>query len=568
MKFSEMPYQRPDFGTFKNNFNTALDKFRNATSFNEQLDAFKKVYELRSHFETMMGLASTRNSINTTDTFYEAEQNYFDENEPHYRSLVMQFYRELITARFRADLEKQYGTLLFNVAALALKTFDDKIIADLQEENKLSTEYTKLLASAKLEFDGKEYNLAGLAPFKLSPDRSVRQRASDVYDNFFAQNQQALDAVYDKLVKLRDAMAKKLGYENFVGLGYARFSRTDYGPAEVKTFRDAVVEKIVPVSQELKIRQKQRLGVNEFRYYDEPLDYPQGNPQPQGEPQWIIDNASKMYQELSPETHEFFQFMNDNELMDLLNKPNKAGGGYCTFFSAYKAPFIFSNFNGTSHDIDVLTHEAGHAFQCFRSRNMGIEEYYFPTLEACEIHSMSMEFLTWPWMPLFFKDQTDQYYFSHLSRALSFIPYGCAVDEFQHWVYEHPEVTPADRNRAWRIIEQKYLPHRNYEGNAYLENGGFWQRQMHIYRSPFYYIDYTLAQLCAFQFWHRSQQDRRAALEDYIRLCDQGGSLSFLDLVKVANLKSPFNPATIDDVVRSVKAWLEKVKDDALVEAV
>lgn len=567
MKFSEMPYKRPDFDNYKMEFVGSIETFMNAQTATEQDAALKYIYKLRSHFETMMGVASTRNSINTQDPFYEAEQNYFDEQEPHYRSLVMHLYRALIKSQFRADLEKKYGALLFKIAELSLRTFDDKIIGDLQEENKLSTEYTKLLASAKLMFDGKEYNLAGLAPFKLSPDRNVRKKASEVYDNFFADNQHKLDEIYDKLVKVRDSMAKKLGYSNFIGLGYARFNRTDYGPAEVKTFRDAVVKKIVPVAQKLKKRQQNRLAISDFKYYDEPLDYPKGNPQPKGEPQWIIDNASLMYKELSPETNEFFNFMNENELMDLLNKPNKAGGGYCTFFSEYKAPFIFSNFNGTSHDIDVLTHEAGHAFQCFRSRNMEIEEYYFPTLEACEIHSMSMEFLTWPWMKLFFKEQTDQYYFSHLSRALSFIPYGCAVDEFQHWVYENPEASPQERHQAWRSIEKKYLPHRSYEGNPYLEHGGFWQRQMHIYRSPFYYIDYTLAQLCAFQFWYRSRENRQQALKDYIKLCDQGGSKSFLELVKVAGLKSPFDPATIDEVVGRVNDWLDGVKDEKLVPA-
>jgi M3 family oligoendopeptidase len=256
--------------------------------------------------------------------------------------------------------------------------------------------------------------------------------------------------------------------------------------------------------------------------------------------------------------------MQKNELMDLINKPDKAGGGYCTFLSGYQAPFIFSNFNGTSHDIDVLTHEAGHAFQCYRSRYLGIEEYYFPTLEACEIHSMSMEFLTWPWMHLFFNEHTDKYKFSHLSRALTFIPYGCAVDEFQHWIYENPHCTPNERHNAFRTIEKKYLPHRDYAENNYMESGGFWQRQSHIYRSPFYYIDYTLAQLCAFQFWYRSQSNREEALNDYIVLCDQGGSKSFLELVKVAKLNSPFDPNTIKTVAGQVKKWLAEVPEEQL----
>lgn len=553
-----MPYTRPDFELYKNEFEQTLKDFDNAPNESAQEKLFTKIYELRSHFETMMSIASTRNSINTTDTFYEAEQSFYDNNEPYYRSLVMNFYKSLLNAKFKSALQNIYGTLIFNLAELSIKTFDEKIIEDLQQENALSTEYTKLLASARIEFEGKDYNLAGLAPFKLSTDRNIRMKASEKYDAFFAANKSELDSIFDKLVQLRNSMALKLGYKNYVELGYARMSRTDYNAADVKIFRDAVHQKIVPVSQELKKLQQERLGISDFKYFDEPLDYPNGNPQPQGNPDWIIENAKTMYHELSPETGEFFDYMIENELMDLLNNDKKAGGGYCTFFSSYKAPFIFSNFNGTSHDIDVLTHEAGHAFQGYRSRNLGIEEYYFPTLEACEIHSMSMEFLTWPWMHLFFKEQTDKYKFSHLSRALTFIPYGCAVDEFQHWIYENPSAAPDERHSAYRRIEAKYLPHRKYDGNPYMENGGFWQRQSHIYRSPFYYIDYTLAQLCAFQFWYRSQQDRKQALKDYINLCDQGGSKSFLELVKVAKLKSPFNADTIDEVVQFVDAWLEE----------
>lgn len=343
-----------------------------------------------------------------------------------------------------------------------------------------------------------------------------------------------------------------------------RMCRTDYDAHMVKGFRKAVEQKVVPLITTLKQRQAKRLGLDSLLYYDELLDYRSGNAKPNGTPEWIVENAQKMYSELSPETGEFFRFMIDNELMDLVNKPNKAGGGYCTFLSETRSPFIFSNFNGTSGDIDVLTHEAGHAFQTYCSRHLGLEEYYFPTSEAAEIHSMSMEFLTWPWMHLFFNGQTEKYQFAHMSHSLIFLPYGVAVDEFQHHIYEHPELTPGERNAFWRSLEKKYLPHRQYEDNEFLEGGGFWQRQAHIYKHPFYYIDYTLAQICAFQFWIKSNEDRVAAMKDYIRLCNEGGSKSFLELVKIAALQSPFEEATITNTINVVNNWLENIDDKAL----
>jgi M3 family oligoendopeptidase len=271
-----------------------------------------------------------------------------------------------------------------------------------------------------------------------------------------------------------------------------------------------------------------------------------------------------MYAELSSETDEFFQYMNDNGLMDLVSKSGKQSGGYCTYISKYQSPFIFSNFVGTSHDIDVLTHEAGHAFQVYSSRQMSVPEYNIPTYEAAEIHSMSMEFFTWPWMELFFEEDTEKYKFSHLSSALKFIPYGVAVDEFQHFVYETPEATPAERKQAWRRIEKKYLPHRTYEENDFLERGGFWHQQGHIFRTPFYYIDYTLAQICAFQFWKKANENRDQAWDEYLNLCKQGGSKPFTELVEFANLKSPFDTTCIQTVIHEIEEWLNQVNDKEL----
>ena len=337
--------------------------------------------------------------------------------------------------------------------------------------------------------------------------------------------------------------------------------RSDYDAKMVANFRQQILDYVVPICNELYQRQQNRLELNELAYYDLGFRFASGNPKPQGSPQWIINHARTMYADLSPETKEFFDFMMENELMDLVNKEGKATGGYCSFIGKYKAPYIFSNFNGTSGDIDVLTHEAGHAFQVYSSREIGIGEYNWPTYEACEIHSMSMEFFTWPYMELFFKHETDKYKFAHLAGALKFLPYGVAVDEFQHAIYENPEMAPEERNQTWRNIEKKYLPHIKYGDNSFLESGGFWQKQSHIFSTPFYYIDYTLAQVCAFQFWKKDRENHQQAWHDYVGLCKAGGSQSFLELVKLAKLKSPFEDGCVDSVTRFIKNWLDQVDD-------
>ncbi len=564
MKFSEFPYSRPDFAKFKQEFQQLIQSFQTTSDLEALQKIFTEIYNQRRNFDTAMTLVSIRNSVNTTDEFYEKEQEFMDDIEPMYRDLVMQFYKSLIESPKRTELENIYGAQLFMLAELSVKTFSPEIIEDLQKENQLTTEYTKLLASAKIEFRGNTYNLSGLTPFKLSPDRETRKEAHEKSDNWFSENHNRLDEIFDELVKLRHNMALKLGYKNFIGLGYGRMQRVDYNQTMVEAFRENVRKHLVPLATQLKTQQSKRLSLPALKYYDEGIDFLNGNAKPEGDPDWIVNHATSMYDELSNETGAFFHFMLDHELMDLVNKPNKAGGGYCTYLSSYKAPYIFSNFNGTSHDIDVLTHEAGHAFQAFRSRNLAVDEYLSPTLEACEIHSMSMEFITWPWMQKYFGAQTDKYKYAHLTHALMFIPYGVAVDEFQHFIYANPDATPAERNTAWRNIEKKYLPLRDYDGNEYLEGGGFWQRQMHIYRSPFYYIDYTLAQICAFQFWKKSRENLAVAMKDYITLCDAGGSMSFLKLVDLAGLKSPFEETTMQEVIGEASNWLKNIDDSAL----
>lgn len=491
-------------------------------------------------------------------------RSFFDNTEPIFRDLNIQFYKSLNNSPFKAQLEKKFGRQLFDIAATSVRSFGPAVIGDMQEENRLGTEYSKLVATAELEFRGEKYNLAGVEPFEQSTDRETRKEAATTKYKWWAENAGEFDTIYDKLVKTRTKIAHKLGYKNFVELGYDRMLRTDYKAEDVVKFRKQVLDHVVPLSNELRERQRRRLGLDKLKYYDIPLNFLSGNATPKGSPDWIVDNGKKMYSELSPETKEFFDFMMDYDLMDLNNKKNKQAGGYCTHFSQYKAPFIFSNFNGTSHDIDVLTHEAGHAFQCYQSRNNSIEEYLWPTYEACEIHSMSMEFFAWPWMELFFQQDTEKYKFSHLSSAMLFLPYGVAVDEFQHVVYENPDMTPKQRDEVWRDIDRKYRPYVDYDGNAYLENGGLWKRQGHIFRSPFYYIDYCLAQICALQFWNRAQKGDKTAWADYLTLCKAGGSKSFLDLVKLANLNNPFEPSTVQPVISEVKSWLDKVDDTKL----
>ena len=561
MNFNNYKYEHLDLEKIKEEFSELIGSFEKAENVEGQIEAFDKIIKLRNHIETMQTLVSIRHSIDTNDEFYDKENEYMDEISPILFGFTNDFYKALVNSKFKAELIKKYGKLLFDLAENTLKVFSNEIIPDAQEENRLSSKYSKLIASAKIDFDGKELNLSQMVPYTQSKDRNVRIEAAKKVAQFFAENQEEFDNIYDSLVKVRTKMAQKMGYKNYVEFGYKQLSRLEYDAKMVEGYRKQVLENIVPLHTELRKRQEKRLGVEKLRFYDEAIKFNSGNADPHGSPEWILNHGKTMYKELSKETDEFFTFMTEDNLLDLLSKKGKMSGGYCTYIPEHKAPFIFANFNGTSHDIDVLTHEAGHAFQVYQSRGFEVPEYLWPSYEACEIHSMSMEFLTWPWMDLFFENDTDKYKFIHLSEALLFIPYGVTVDEFQHWVYENPEATPKERREKWIEIEKKYLPTRDYGEVEELKNGIFWFRQGHIFSSPFYYIDYTLAQVCAFQFWIKSRENREKAWQDYLNLCKLGGSKPFFELMKSANLKNPFEEGTLAFVIPKIKEYLDNVDD-------
>ncbi|HKM30378.1 MAG TPA: M3 family oligoendopeptidase [Bacilli bacterium] len=563
MKFNEYQYLRPNMQEVEKKFLAALEVVQNSHDLDEVSAVFEAINKVRDSVSTMESLVYVRHSINTTDEFYEKEQAFFDENLPVYAGYVNQLAKVLVTCPLTKELEQKYGKRFFDSVRISLKTFTPEIVEDLQAENKLVTKYDKLIASAKIEFAGKINNLPQMTPYMSSPERTVRKDAEAAVFNFFSENSQEFDNIYDSLVKLRDMIAKKLGFENYVPLGYARLGRGDYDAKMVANYRKQVYEDLVPIAQEIIAAKKKRLNIAELKSYDLSLNFISGNPKPKGDRQWQVEQARKMYHEMSKETGEFIDFMVDRELMDLDAKPGKRGGGYCTYFSDYKSPFIFANFNGTSGDVDVLTHEAGHAFQVYSSRDFIIPEYKWPTLEACEIHSMSMEFFAWPWIDYFFKEDTDKYKYSHLASSITFIPYGVTVDEFQHAVYENPSWTPKERKAAWRAIEKKYMPYKVYE-NKFADEGNYWLRQGHIFQSPFYYIDYTLAQVCAHQFWIKNRENHEKAWSDYYRLCCAGGSKSFTELLDVAKLDNPFVDGTIKKTVKELKKWLDDFDDTKL----
>lgn len=559
MKFSEMKYARPDKEKIKSDLKACIDALKSAKDYSEAKAAFEKKEQIEKDMTTSATLASVRHSINTKDEFYDAEENFWNAAMPELQEYFQLWSEAMLESPFRADFEKEFGSVMFINAELEMKSFSPAIIDECQKENDLTMEYEKLLASAAIPFEGGVYTLSRLSPFMSDPDDDRRLAAWKANGTWYKENQKKLDEIYDKLVHLRDEMAKKLGYENYIELGYYRMQRNCYDRENVAKFRKAVVEYLVPLADEIYRRQAERLGKEyPMNFADNALEFRSGNPRPAGDPDEILASAKDFYDGLSAETSEFFRKMLDGELLDVLSTDGKQAGGYCTSIPDYEMPFIFANFNGTQHDIEVVTHEAGHAFAYYMNRHRVPLICQWPGMEACEVHSMSMEFFAWPHSESFFGKDARKFRYSHLAAALTFIPYGTMVDHFQHIVYEKPDMTPAERHGVWKELLGVYMPWCRLDGEIpFYSEGAGWQKQHHIYSSPFYYIDYCLAQTVALQFWMMTQKDYPAAWEKYMDYTKQGGSRVFTELLENAGLKSPFDGECLREVCLSAKEWLD-----------
>lgn len=512
----------------------------------------------RRRFETWTALVHLRFAQNTADPAAISDRDYADALAPEATALEIAIKRRLLADPDRAGLESAAGAHAVRLWDCDIATFDPAIKADLEDESRLSARYTSLLAGASIEIGGMSVNLSGLAPFAEDPDRAVRHEAEQRRWAFFETHGAELDSLYAGLVTVRHRMATKLGYETYTPLGYKRLRRVDYGPDDVARYRDQVREHVVPLVAKLLERRRAEHGWDRLRFWDEALIDPAGNPKPAGNADFLTAQAQTMFDRMSRPLGDFYRLMNEGGFLDLLNRPGKAGGGFCTSFPTEGVPYIFANFTGTHHDIGVFTHEMGHAFQNWESRGHPNVDYLWPTMEAAEIDSMALEFLTYPHMDLMVgPDAADRFRRMHLIGALAFLPYGVCVDHFQHEIYANPGATPSERHAMWARLEKLYMPWTDYGDLGYPAKGGRWQAKPHIYGTAFYYIDYTLAQCCALQFWVRSRQDPAGAMEAYAALCARGGSAPFGELVRSAGLVSPFAEGALADVVREAAAVLD-----------
>ncbi len=558
MKFSQIQYNRPNFDQILNSLDTALAKLKSAKNAAEQLEAFDESLLLYDDFSTQYALVRIRHLLDTNDEFYSKEQKLFAQNMPIINLKYNEFDSVLINSPYRDEIEQKIGTVAMMDYIITSKTMSEDIVEDVREESTLVLEYMGIISKLSVEIDGETVPLTMLAPYKESTDREVRKKAMVAEGEVYNSVKERLDDIFDKLVKNRTRQAKKLGFENYVQLGYAKMGRNCYNSDDIAVFKKQVLEHIVPIVEEVFENRKKRLEIDKLYYYDLFLPFKDGAPKPQISGEEIIKMGKTLYHEMSKETAEFIDIMIDNELIDVYPKIGKAPNGFCSYLKSYNYPFIFANFNGTSTDVYVFTHEVGHALSRYLKGLENEIQYTSASMDISETHSMAMEFLTSPWHELFFKEETAKYRLTHAENALIFIPYACQVDEFQEQIYLNPNLTPKQRDEKWLEIEEKYRPSL-YKGDIpFYSNGAGWQRQMHIYKTPFYYIDYALAQIMAIQFFTLFLKDKQKTYDLYFKFLSYGSKKTFVDLIKTLNLSSPLEEGTLKPIAHDLLKWIDK----------
>lgn len=561
--FNKLKGETPDIDSYIKKVNDLITKVKESKSEAEALDLQYEYFKVCDDFNSDSSIVYIHFTQDTTNEEYAKAMEELDARSPEFTDACIDFEKATLESEYLPYLEEKLGKLYFDISRSDMKIFSKEIMEDIVEENKLTYEYNKLVSSAQIEFNGEVLNLSQISKYTKDKDRNVRKEAAKKVSEFYATNDKALGDIYDKLVKVRTKMAKKLGFENYLGLGYLRMGRLDWDKNDVKKYREQIVKHIVPLANKYRKLQVQRIGIEDPKYYDYQVNFNDGNPEPFGTTKEKIENAQKMYDEMEKEIGSYFRVLKESNLLDLEARKGKSGGGYESYIPSLKAPFIFSNFNGSSADVDVLTHEFGHALQAFLGAKYDNPSYRSPGLECCEMHSMSMEYLTYPYLNYFFDEKNlKKYHFQHIIDAIFFIPYGACVDEFQEKVYENPAMTPEERKRCWRELEHKYLPHINYgTDDEFLESGGYWYRQRHIFESPLYYIDYTIAQVVSLEFLVRSHLDMRKALDQYLFFCSLGGTLPYHQLLKTAGIDDPMEEGVILNLIPEVEKLIEHYKN-------
>lgn len=510
----------------------------------EWLELYRDWNSLKSYVSSEASRVSFRYSQDMSDKKNEVAEKYFREKvypvieQPEHRLI-----KAFLTSKHRGALAKHFGAQLPVIYEKELKPSDPVNTKQRVAASKLAVEYEKTVAKALIKIGGQEMTLWKSRSFMESPEEALRKEAYLANRGWFLSQHPKLSKLYGQLVNLRVQMAANVGYNSYIPYAYEMMGRTDYGPDEVRDFRQNVKRYIVPLSRQLAVQHAAALNKKQLRPwdgYDPTTSLPLGIAPVKTQ----IDKSRRVFNRLSPSLAARIEQMWREGLIDLENRPNKRSGAYCTDFSDEGKVAIFCNSTGDADDVETLTHEMGHAFQVQESQRIEAVDLHWGTLDLCEVFSTAMEFLVQPYINEFFDEENAQKFIrGRLAQSVGMFCWVCAVDEFQHFVFENPRPSAGQRDDKWLELIDTYLPPADYTGYEKYRKLS-WYGQSHIFVSPFYYIDYALAEACALQLADIAEKDKDRALGTYFKMARLGGTKSFVAALEHGGLRSPFDDET------------------------
>ena len=556
-KFSDLQYKETDYQSLAKMILDLTEKAKKADS-PSSLEEVLKIYD------TEMGevgynytLSYIHSSLDSSDSFWqEALQK---ESKGNAMLDITPLLKAILENKYFSSLEEKYGPVLRDKLNKSIST-GSKAQNERAEEGDLVSKYQREKAMVRINYKGKELSEGEVIPLFESPIREERIQSRKVVAKAFLEKKELFGSMLERLVSLRDTIAKENGFSNYLEYMDINYSRIGYGEKEMDAFVSEVKEYVVPVLSHIFEETRKRLGLEEMTVADISLMFVDGNAKPSGGADVLKEAAKKMYKALSPEMEAFFTGMLDSHSIDVDFSPNKVSGmGFCTDLKKGMYPFVFGNLDGTSWDVTVFTHEVGHAWQSYASdQNLDLTLFREMPLDAVEIPSKTMELFSYPFAEEFFGKDGDKFRFAHFRNAVKEIVAYTSVHELNTWIYTHVGASFDEINEKWMEIQSSYYPNVSYgEMEEEEKKGAGLLRNMGIFMFPRYLISYVFSEMCAIDLFMEYLKDKDKALDSYNRLCRVGGSKSYPEILSAAGLEPSYNKGRVKDVMEKVKAYLE-----------
>jgi oligoendopeptidase F len=493
----------------------------------------------------------------------QAEQDYLhfvERIEPQTKPRQFNLARRVVTHSACPQLPSERFAVLLRDLRVQVELFRPENVALETEEAKLGQQYQKLSGSLTVQFDGQERTLVQMGRYLEEPDRAVRQQAWELVANRRLQESEKFEELFEKLLHLREQIARNAGFENYRDFVFRKLGRFDYTPADCLAFHDAVESEVMPAVGKLQAHRREQLAIDRLRPWDLGVDALNRPPlRPFDGVNQMVEKTQRIFDRLDPELAEGFRKMRELRLLDLDNRKGKGPGGYQMTLAEARLPFVFMNAVGIQRDVETILHEAGHAFHALATQLEDVYPYRNPPIEICEVASMSMELLGNEFLEEFYPAaEARRARRTHLEGIINILPWIVTVDAFQHWIYTHPGHTRGERRAAWLEVMQRFSGEVDWSGYGQAQ-ACRWHAQLHIFLHPFYYIEYGIAQLGALQVWANSRRDKAAALAAYKRALHLGGSRPLPELFAAASCSFEFSRNTLQPLIRLMEDELGRM---------